>query len=78
VIDNSGENNQQFQQAACAEGAAHQRWRRLEQGSVHQIQSVSSGKCMSVADGSQADGARVRQWDCLVKPNFLFEVRSAE
>ncbi|GGY27375.1 RICIN domain-containing protein [Streptomyces tanashiensis] len=29
----------------------------------------TSGKCLEVADWSQANGAAVRQWDCTGKPN---------
>ncbi|MFJ7154398.1 RICIN domain-containing protein [Streptomyces sp. NPDC101118] len=34
-------------------------------GHVGRLVNVGSGKCLEIADGSHADGARAQQWDCV-------------
>ncbi|MFI1976924.1 RICIN domain-containing protein [Streptomyces wedmorensis] len=34
-------------------------------GHVGRLVNVGTGKCLEIADGSHADGARAQQWDCV-------------
>ncbi|WTX00774.1 RICIN domain-containing protein (plasmid) [Streptomycetaceae bacterium NBC_01309] len=38
-------------------------------GLVGRLVNVGTGKCLEIADGSHADGARAQQWDCVGVPH---------
>ncbi len=59
---------------ACRKKETHQRFKLEKQRDDYiQIQSVHSGKCLSVADASKKPNTPVQQWSCLGYDNQLWK-----